>query len=275
MKIDLGCGSRKHPGFIGLDRISLPGVDVECDLNTGIPCEDHSVDFVMASRSLEYMDDLMGIMREIYRVCRHKAIVCILAPYAHTSYHLTNPYFRSYFDEHLPRYLTDEMYLYNPIQQNQYIIEPLAGGDREGRGGIDFRLLQCEFYYMPPYQSPIYDEEDKRALRQSSLNVVDEILYYFVAAKEPITAEELEELAQHTYLEPLCLTERRVRDRELAADSANNSSLFQHDSGSVLPVQKSEFSGIEPVGKNRKGRKSKAAANKMNAKMRKKTTRKA
>ncbi|MVO98118.1 class I SAM-dependent methyltransferase [Paenibacillus lutrae] len=275
MKIDLGCGTRKHPGFIGLDRIALPGVDVECDLNNGIPLEDHSVDFVMASRSLEYIEDLMGIMREIYRVCRHKAIVCILAPYAHTSYHLTNPYFRSYFDEHLPRYLTDEMYLYDPLQENQYFIEPLAGINREGNSEIDFRLLQCEFYYMPSYQSPIYEEEDKRVLRQSSLNVVDEILYYFVAVKEPITAEELEESAQRTYLEPVGLTERRAGEREPAESELHKPGLFRHDSGSVLPVREAEFTGSKPARMNRKGKKSRAAANKVNAKTRKKAARKA
>ncbi|SEG66244.1 methyltransferase domain-containing protein [Paenibacillus sp. UNC499MF] len=235
MKIDLGCGLRKHPGYIGIDKEPLPGVDLQCDLNEGIPLGSDTVDFVMASRSLEYVPDLMNVMKEIYRVCRHKAVVCLLAPYAHTSYHAVNPNFRSWFDEQLPRFFTNELYVYDPLRENTYMTDVPAGWDKASRAEIDLRLLRCEFFYLPQYLSPIYDDEDRRMLRQSTLNVVDEILYYFVAVKEPISERELEELAQGTYEEPLLLTERRREEAARAESRQPLESTFRHEPGSVLP----------------------------------------
>ena len=39
MKIDLGCGYRIQPGYIGLDNKQLPGVEIVCDLNEVLPLE--------------------------------------------------------------------------------------------------------------------------------------------------------------------------------------------------------------------------------------------
>jgi predicted SAM-dependent methyltransferase len=55
VKIDLGCGLSKMPGFIGVDRFALPGVEVVCDLDRGIPFADDSVDYVLASHALEHL----------------------------------------------------------------------------------------------------------------------------------------------------------------------------------------------------------------------------
>jgi hypothetical protein len=32
MKLDLGCGTKKREGFVGVDSMTLPGVDVVVDL---------------------------------------------------------------------------------------------------------------------------------------------------------------------------------------------------------------------------------------------------
>src|SRR5690606_6688266 len=85
LKLDLGCGHQKHQGYVGIDRMLLSGVDVVCDMNRGIPYADNSVSTVMASHVLEHVHDLIAVMEDIYRVCKHKAVICILAPYAHTS----------------------------------------------------------------------------------------------------------------------------------------------------------------------------------------------
>src|SRR5689334_18726276 len=52
-RIDLGCGLSKTEGFIGFDRFQLPGVDIVCDLDKGIPLADNSVEYVLASHFLE------------------------------------------------------------------------------------------------------------------------------------------------------------------------------------------------------------------------------
>jgi hypothetical protein len=48
VKVDLGCGPVKRPGFIGIDRFPLPGVDITADINKGIPLPQDSVDYLLA-----------------------------------------------------------------------------------------------------------------------------------------------------------------------------------------------------------------------------------
>ena len=49
-KLDIGCGSRKDPSYIGLDHKPFPGVDVVFDLNSGEPwpLEDGRFEYIMA-----------------------------------------------------------------------------------------------------------------------------------------------------------------------------------------------------------------------------------
>ena len=79
--LDLGCGTRKTPGAIGVDRIAAPGVDVVCDLNVGLPFADSTVQEIIASHVVEHVEDLSKTMEEIWRVCRPDAKVRIWTPH--------------------------------------------------------------------------------------------------------------------------------------------------------------------------------------------------
>ncbi len=82
MKIDLGCGKNKKEGFVGLDRVNLPGVDIVCDLDKeGIPLKSNSVDEVYSMQFMEHTQDLLKTMEEIWRVCKKNAKVVIAVPY--------------------------------------------------------------------------------------------------------------------------------------------------------------------------------------------------
>jgi hypothetical protein len=43
LSLDIGCGAHKHPGELGVDRRSLPGVAVVCDFEQGLPFKEGSV----------------------------------------------------------------------------------------------------------------------------------------------------------------------------------------------------------------------------------------
>lgn len=57
IKLDIGCGSAKQPGFVGLDYRPLPGVDIVQDI-TKFPwvLPDESVSLAMASHVLEHIN---------------------------------------------------------------------------------------------------------------------------------------------------------------------------------------------------------------------------
>jgi len=55
-RLDVGCGQRKLPGAIGLDRVALPGVDVVHDLNVlPYPFPDNEFNEIYARHVIEHV----------------------------------------------------------------------------------------------------------------------------------------------------------------------------------------------------------------------------
>jgi SAM-dependent methyltransferase len=68
MKLNLGCGTDIRPGYVNLDSVALPGVDVVHDLNTlPLPFEDAQFHEVNCKDVLEHID-YVSLMRELHRV---------------------------------------------------------------------------------------------------------------------------------------------------------------------------------------------------------------
>ncbi|WP_051533996.1 methyltransferase domain-containing protein [Desulfitibacter alkalitolerans] len=214
MKIDLGSGKRRQPGYIGIDRIDIPGVDIVADINKGIPLENDVVDYVIASHSLEHVDDLMKTMEEIYRVCKHMAIVCIVAPYFNTSLNMANPYHKQAFNEHTPRFFTSNNNYLIPKEDYKFPSSASWGlGESDNSNlKIDFRCLSIEYFYFPEYR--MLSEIEKSELRRSRINVVDEIMYHLLVIKRPTSVEEIEKMKLFLKLEePNHVTIRRYVEK--------------------------------------------------------------
>jgi SAM-dependent methyltransferase len=87
--LDLGCGARKTPGSLGLDRENLPGVDVVHDLETyPYPLQTNQFDRIVMRHAAEHVDDVVKLMEEVHRIGKPGAIVTIYAPH----YTSTNSY---------------------------------------------------------------------------------------------------------------------------------------------------------------------------------------
>ncbi|WP_138493538.1 methyltransferase domain-containing protein [Paenibacillus pinistramenti] len=207
MRIDIGCGSSKEEGFFGVDRVGGPGVNLICDITKGIPLPDDTAEFVMASRVLPYVDDLFAALSEIYRICVHKAVVCILAPYAHSFRHMSNPYLKQKFDEYTPRYLTP--YFFQPL--NSPLI-PEIPDYAPPAPPFDFRLLRMELFYQYPFDDSLYEVEELEVLKTLQANVVHEIMYHLVVIKKEISQEELEAMSRRCYQEPKGVRGYRSKD---------------------------------------------------------------
>ncbi|MCP1308770.1 hypothetical protein [Paenibacillus tyrfis] len=186
MKIDIGCG-------------------LNSDLNASLPLPDNTVEFVMASRSLPYVHHFESVMGELYRLCIHKAAVCILAPYAHSFALVSNPLLKHKFDEYTPRYLAASFF-----QPSQGAICPeLYAYWPETPPPYDFRLLRMELFYQAPFVPPLYELEELEVLKTLQANVVHEIMYHFVVIKEPVSDDELEQMSRGVLPEPNHATDLR------------------------------------------------------------------
>lgn len=84
LRIDLGCGSVKKEGTIGVDIHPAPGVvDHVLDIETQpLPFADRSVAYVHSSHFLEHTRDIGRIFGEISRVCADGARLELWTPYA-------------------------------------------------------------------------------------------------------------------------------------------------------------------------------------------------
>lgn len=79
--LDLGCGSHKQPGAIGVDRHRHAAVDVVAHLEHGLPFADDSVDQVYAIHFLEHVRDLLHLMNEVHRVLRRDGVLHVMVPH--------------------------------------------------------------------------------------------------------------------------------------------------------------------------------------------------
>lgn len=223
MKLDIGCGPKCLPEFVGVDRFSLPGVMVVADLDTSLPFEDDSVDLVHAAHSLEHVSDLMFTMRELYRVCKHKAQICIVAPYFEQKLNLANPYHLQVFNEHTPRFWTS--FPWAPIDEREYYHPHAApwglSESDHSNPGLDIRLLRMEFFYFPRFNR--LELACQRELRQNLTDVCHQVVYHLVVWKDK-SDDDYIELTKHLDVYPFLDTP--------ALQKAREDSLTHEDEGS-------------------------------------------
>lgn len=70
LKLDLGCGKNKKPGFLAVDRRSFDGVDVVADLTQPWPWANDSVEEIHMSHVLEHFTgrERVHVFNEMHRV---------------------------------------------------------------------------------------------------------------------------------------------------------------------------------------------------------------
>lgn len=84
MKLDLGCGTRKKEGYIGVDSRQFDGVDVVCDLGTEPwPWQDDTVDEAHSSHMVEHLTGPQRIhfVNELCRVLKRGGKATLVTPH--------------------------------------------------------------------------------------------------------------------------------------------------------------------------------------------------
>ena len=104
IRLDIGCGASKQPGFVGIDVRDLPGVDIVHDLNVHPwPIDDDSVLVAMASHLVEHIPpvvlDAQGrtrflfveFMNEVWRIMKPGGEFMIACPHGSSQGFLQDP----------------------------------------------------------------------------------------------------------------------------------------------------------------------------------------
>lgn len=119
IRIDLGCGSAKRDGFVGLDFVEGPEVDYVIDLTAErYPFEDASVDEVFSAHFLEHIESPNHVFGEVGRICKDGARIEFWTPYAFSD--------EGFLYGHL-HYLTEEPWMHFCVSHRDFFAEMLAG----------------------------------------------------------------------------------------------------------------------------------------------------
>ena len=109
LRLNLGCGRRKFDDAVNLDITPATNPDVVHDLAI-LPCpfDDSTFREVIAFDVIEHLDDFLGTMEEIHRICRAGATVDISVPHYSSRYAYTDPTHRRFFGVASMDYLSEE-----------------------------------------------------------------------------------------------------------------------------------------------------------------------
>jgi SAM-dependent methyltransferase len=81
-QLDVGCGTRKLPGFLGIDSLAGPEVDVVHDLDfCPWPFAENSFSRIVCRHSLGHLDDIVAVVEELHRITAPGGIIEIVAPH--------------------------------------------------------------------------------------------------------------------------------------------------------------------------------------------------
>jgi SAM-dependent methyltransferase len=103
--LDVGCGIRKLPGAIGIDRNPAAKADVLCDLDRfPYPFRDSSFDRLQAIHVIEHVADVIRTMEEFHRLVKPRGIIRIETPHYTDFSSFCDPTHRSHLNSFSFRY---------------------------------------------------------------------------------------------------------------------------------------------------------------------------
>lgn len=186
MRLNLGSGSKTIEGFLNVDKYPTPATDVVLDLESlPWPWPDDSVDEARFIHSLEHMgrdtDVFLGIVRELWRVCRNGAQVIIHVPHPRHDNFLGDP-------THVRPITPQALSLFDRRLNEQW----LAGGVSAATPlavylGVDFHIAHVLTVLDPPWYARHASGElslaDIEQVARERNNVIAEYHITWVARK--------------------------------------------------------------------------------------------
>ncbi|GAG67153.1 unnamed protein product [marine sediment metagenome] len=99
MKLNIGSGKQRFPGFLNVDKSPVVNPDFLCNVDRGIDFDDDSVDEIKAKMILEHVDDIIFVMNELWRIMKHNSLLHIIVPHECSSMAWADPTHKRIFNE--------------------------------------------------------------------------------------------------------------------------------------------------------------------------------
>ena len=183
MKLNLGCGPNKLPGYVNVDKYGEP--DLLHDLEQfPWPWASDSVGEVLASHVMEHLgstpDAFIGVMKELYRVCRDGAEVRIAVPHPRHDDFLADP-------THVRAITPMTLALFSRRQNLEWVEQGGSNTTLALYHGVDFETRKIARVLEEPYRADLeagrLSHADIDALASQRNNVVREYRYVLEVVK--------------------------------------------------------------------------------------------
>ena len=186
MKLNLGCGVKRVEGWVNVDKYPGLGPDVVHDLEVlPWPWADNSVSEVLLAHVLEHLgqqtDTFLGIMRELYRICRPGAVIHVVVPHPRHDDFINDP-------THVRAITPEVMSLFDRRVNLEWQRSGVANSQLALVLGVDFVLANVELLPTNEWRERLRLGEvtlaELERARVSQLNVIREIGMRLTVRKE-------------------------------------------------------------------------------------------
>jgi hypothetical protein len=190
MRLNLGCGNDRRPGWVNVDRAGAGTPDQVWDLETfPWPWAEGSVDEVLLSHVLEHLGaasaTYIGILKELYRVCRGGARITIAVPHPRHDNFLSDP-------THVRPVTPAGFTMFSQKANLDWIAAKASNTPLGIYTGVDFEIVSVQAVLAEPWRTQatkktISNEDLHRATTLYN-NVIEQFTIVLTAVK-PSTSE--------------------------------------------------------------------------------------
>jgi hypothetical protein len=167
MRLNLGCGHDRKPGWVNVDKFAACGPDQQVDLETlPWPWSDGSADEVYMSHVLEHLgassEVYIGVMKELWRVCRAGATVTIVVPHPRHDDFLTDP-------THVRAVTADGLQLFSRKANDYWKAGGFSNTPLAYYHGVDFDLVNVDYLFEEPWAGDFQAGRIERAAMDEAI----------------------------------------------------------------------------------------------------------
>jgi hypothetical protein len=185
VRLNLGCGTKKLDGWVNVDKVAAASPDQVVDLEAlPWPWPDDSVDEVLLAHVLEHLGAetavYLGIIKELYRVCRDGARITIAVPHPRHDHYLNDP-------THVRPITADSIGIFSQATNRKWIAAGIPNTPLGVYLGVDFEIETNNSLLAEPWRGSLarkeMTENDVRQAAQSFNNVIQQIELVLRAVK--------------------------------------------------------------------------------------------
>jgi hypothetical protein len=185
MKLNMGCGHQKQPGYLNVDVSGECSPDQIWDLEkTPWPWESNSAEAVLFSHSLEHIGGdprvFKEIIRELYRVCMNGAELIVKVPHPRHDDFITDP-------THVRVITAGTFSMLSKRLNTEWIKIGAANTPLAIYWGVDFEIKRVEYSLDEPYRTQMQkgelSSEQITVIGRERNNIIKEIAIFLAAVK--------------------------------------------------------------------------------------------